>query len=122
MYILFSVFRSENNAMVNELNLHRTKKLLDYHGIAYIEALGCYKGSKEQSLKVPMTALSIVQSIASKYNQESILLVDSASQSSLLFANGEMIDLGIFSQISEAVALQSEAWTMIDNKFYRAGV
>jgi hypothetical protein len=122
MFIVFSVFRSENNAMLNELNLHKTKKLLSYHGIYYKEALGSYKGQKEQSLKVPMAALSIVRSIANKYNQESILLVDSASQSSLMFANGELMDLGLFRQINEAVALSSESWTMIDNKFYRAGV
>jgi hypothetical protein len=120
MFIIFSVFRTENSNMQNEVNLHKTKRLLDYYNIDYTEVLGCYKGSTEQSLRVPMAALGVIKAIAGKYNQESILLVDAENRVSLLFQNGETMDLGRLQEISEAEAFNSEAWSLIGNKYYKA--
>ncbi len=120
MYIIFSVFRSETSVMQNEINLHKTRKLLDYHGIDYTEVLGCYKGSKEQSLRVPMAALEVIKAIANKFNQESVLLVDSENRVSLLFQNNESMGLGMLKEITEFEALNSEAWSLIGNTYYKA--
>lgn len=120
MSIIFSVFKSTNNAMQNELNLHKTKKLLDYYGIAYQEAQGSYKGTLEQSLIVDLSHLSVIKSIANRFDQESILLIDSASQASLMFQSGELLDLGKFKHVSDKMALISDAWTLVNGKYYMA--
>jgi predicted phosphoadenosine phosphosulfate sulfurtransferase len=116
--IIFSVFKSELNSLENNLNMKKAKKLLEYYNIDFKEVIGSYQGTQESSLMVDLKHLNVIKSMADRYNQDSIMILDNDLNSMLLFQNNDTMSLGKFRHIESI--LDRDAWTLIDGLYYIA--
>lgn len=102
--------------------------------LAYIRALGSYKGTVSRSYivdighdgsrygEVDIAKLHKVLDLARTHKQESILLLDSVRNAMLLYIeSGEVVQLGRLNAVSKQDAESSEAWTLVDGTYYKAG-
>lgn len=86
--------------------------------------IGCYKDETETSFKVEIKSnsdLKNIKNIASRYGQESILVVDVNSRAILHFLNSNVIEpIGTFLKVSKDEAANLDAWTYVahTNEFY----
>lgn len=112
MKIIFSVYK----------NFTLSEALL-YDNIAVelkaTKAQGRYKGQDEPSLLVDFTKLNRVLQVCRQQDQESILILADDNESYLLFLKDmTTVKLGYFIEVSEDVALASDAFTRIENKYF----
>lgn len=87
--IIFSVYKNNKNEFANLDNHKKTIDLLNKNNISFKEIEGSYNGYKEKSLLVldNIDNLILVNELVKKFNQESILLVDSNRHGILKFIN-----------------------------------
>jgi hypothetical protein len=95
--IIFSVFNLDRSYGENKQAHDRVLELLINNSIPHKELEGVYKGTSEASILVPDTQdnKALINQIAMKHNQESILLLDSNRHAMLSqVANGVSMSLG----------------------------
>jgi len=109
--------------LVNENNVYRTSLLKDMLlglNLNFHEAIGCYKGTKEQSFFVTPKDTIEMQAITdiafNQFNQESVLTQDSAGVSYLEYQNGSIERLGAMIEVTDVTGL--DAYTKINNRYY----
>jgi molybdopterin-guanine dinucleotide biosynthesis protein A len=116
-YFIFSGEYYKNTDAENATATQIISQGLKAAGIPFKEAVGAYKGVKEFSFVVPARFESQVLEIARAFNQESVLFIDSMSNASLQYLDGDKIErIGRFTQVNSPQGL--EAWSMIDGRFY----
>jgi len=120
--------------VVIELNLYDQDLelgVLYSAGLAFVPALGSYKGMTNRSYvldigregefygEIDQSKLNIALDLASKHKQESVLMLDSNRRAQLYYIESqELVDLGQLSAIGKTVADASEAWTLVNGTYY----
>ena len=121
--IIFSAELSELDQASNNRRTFLLHEIIDTITSKYNTIEGVYKGTKEQSFIVTgnLKTINLIKSIAfERFNQESVLLQDTNGRAYLEFQDGSTQELGRLKEVSKKVAENSEAYTVIDNKFFLA--
>jgi hypothetical protein len=88
------------------------------------EATGFYKGTQENSFICIINNnedQNVVAQIAlNNFDQESVLIQDSNGQAYLEFQDSKTLELGRLTQVDKSVAIESDCYTEINNKYYLA--
>lgn len=111
-FIIFSVEREELTEDENVINTYKIEEELKELEIDYKIVKGYYDGVEENCFLVINTSQNNYHTlrIASKYNQESILLVDQFRNAKLYYLDTRVtINLGKWTKIDEIVGV--DAWT-----------
>lgn len=122
-YVVFSIDNEHLPAMVETF-----EALLNKHNIGFAKLLGSYKGQQENSWIVNGKAwMNYPLFELWTKHQESVLMLSNRDRNNnyeakLLYGDGRKEALGTLREVSEAEALQSEAWTkrMDSGKYYLA--
>jgi len=119
------IISAELSSKTFESNRQRTQTLKDCIedvGLVFKEALGVYKGSKEVSLVVLVEnqlEIDTLKDFAFKnFDQESVLYQDSNQEAYLLYNNGKTEQLVILEEVLQEVALKSDSYTIMNDKYY----
>ena len=122
-FIIFAL----NTNMDNHNEFEFVKRVV---GNSAIRCTGMYKGVAENSYKIDVFKINDMDELClllesfgnGGHGQESILYVDSRGNSYLRFQeNGYKFHgtyIGIFTQVDCDVALNEDAYTLVNNKFY----
>jgi len=107
------------------VDMASTKKTEDYlkqQGIEYKRVQGVYKGTPEESFVVSNTPANakIVNRIATKFNQDSIIHTDAEGNVKLIYNNGEEKFIGAMREVSpeETKTLQSYTFDPKSGKYF----
>ena len=107
-----------------EINSNNTLALIDsLIGLKakFRACTGSYKGVQEQSFLVKMDHrinLKVMISLVKHFNQDSGLLLDN-NIGTLFYGNGRIEKLeGQFQEIDKNEAMNIDAWTKIENRFF----
>lgn len=127
-----STLNSNKTRMVLALNLNSLgEELVMIKAVTGIDytlppLLGSYKGETERSYVFEYNNLNeylVLLHLAKHTRQESVLLLNEANDTALLFCeSGERVPLGQFKTVEQSEALSHDAWSYspVDNKFYLA--
>lgn len=94
---------------------------LELSGFKFGQSKGCYKGTTERSYVVLVNTqddINRLQSIAAKYNQDSILLKDANGLAHLMYGNGTEEVLGRMVGVNKSEALKQDAWTELNGQYF----
>jgi len=87
----------------------------------FIPAIGSYKGTQENSFVVMLTDsadIEVLRGFAAKFNQDSILYIDSNGLSTLLYGDNTSENIPTPRFMCESEALNKDAWTKIGSNYY----
>jgi hypothetical protein len=87
-FVILSAERGSNNPMQNSVFTDELESILKSNGYAYKKVEGRYKNQKEESFVVILNrsdSLTQLIRLASKFDQESILLVNSDRKAELIY-------------------------------------
>lgn len=108
-----------------ESNRQRTETLegmLNDCNFRFKKALGCYKGSSEDSFVVVLRDAQELETLKdfafTNFEQESILYQDANQEAYLVFANGKTEQLGRLEQVDKKEATSQEAFTVMGGNYY----
>ncbi|MCJ8334857.1 MAG: hypothetical protein MJH10_11500 [Epibacterium sp.] len=122
-FIIFAL----NTNMTNHNEFEFVKRVV---GNSAMRCTGMYKGVAENSYKIDVTKINDMEELHlllesfgnGGHGQECILYVNSRGESHLCFQeNGYKFCgtyIGIFTQVDFDVALNEDAYTLLNNKFY----
>lgn len=116
---IFSVYQSNESERFNLLNHIETVDELTHNGHEIIETNGKYKGQSELSILIKGDVENLVSEHCKLNNQESYLRIDQNNNAELIFVKTpKTIQLGIFTEVSQNEANESDASTEINGKFF----
>lgn len=97
--VIFSVYQNDVNPMLNQLAHATTLKTLDLLNIEYMEVDGVYKGVAEKSILLQshdyernFKNIEKAKTIASDFNQESILAIENDDTAQLYYLAEDRIE------------------------------
>jgi hypothetical protein len=108
----------------NDVYTYRMQSALEGKGYSFIKVLGCYKGTQEESFLVIASedeTLDYLKDLATKFEQESILIVndDVERSADLWFAKtNELQRAGYMRPIDASRVKYMDAWTLVGNEFF----
>jgi len=123
-FVIISVFRNNKPLFENIDNTAKAVTHLQSFGLKTKIVDGVYKGDSEKSILVPIINqnfdLSTVKQLASIYDQESILFVDSDRNAKLIFLKNSLgnQNLGKFISVPKGIAIQVENYTFDGKDHY----
>lgn len=85
---------------------------------------GCYKGSVETSFMVALegsVTLQTIVNLAQEYNQESILTIDEELNTTLLYMDGRVENLGLYQEVKEWNKGDCYSKCLKTGKLFKAG-
>lgn len=113
--IIFSVNQKDNPKVINDSVKELAVNCLTKNNVDFKEIIGSYKGTKEPSFCVNDNPENreIVLGLAKRHCQESILLIDSNLNASLLYTKDNSQEkLGKFIAVNETEAKKQDSWTL----------
>lgn len=119
--IILSGELSNQTKLENQSRTADLYKSLRSLNIPFKTVVGVYKGVKEESfVTTPRDAseFSTVLSLASHFDQESVLHLDSNRRAKLIFRGGQVEHLGYFTSVPEKIARAQDAYTQDGDDFY----
>ena len=111
----FAVISAELAGDPCGLNAQATSELrrdLDRHALRFVSVLGSYKGATENSFVVLLSSVvdwHAVEALASRYDQESVLLVNADRTAALHYTDGRVEGIGQWTAVDSVTGLDS--WT-----------
>lgn len=87
-------------------------------GLFVVDAVGVYKGHKEESRIVHGLSQYQVLLLAREFDQESVLEMDEELNGRLIFPSSPAVNLGKLQEVDDHSAMRGEAYTRIGNRFY----
>jgi hypothetical protein len=113
----FIVLSAELSSLSARENLQRTEEMRDLlRGCKW--GFGAYRGVQENNLIIPVDLLNFAQYLATRFGQESYLLVTNKGAHVLDSLTGVALLSGRWEEVSESEAKQQEAWTNVDGNYY----
>jgi hypothetical protein len=112
--VIFSVYQSSLDEGTNFINSQTVSALMTMEGIKFHQVFGVYKNSKELSFVVDSDLIRLARHYGTKYNQESILVIDDKLNTELEFLPLSIIpnlELGIFREVPESFAKLKDSYT-----------
>lgn len=98
---------------------------LDRLELDFAPCSGSYKGELEKSFIVfdsdphRLDTCELVVDVAESFGQESVLIVNAKQNAKLLYvASGASVLVGKFTEVPLADAVNREAWTLFNDKYY----
>jgi hypothetical protein len=89
-------------------------------GLSFTTVTGRYKGTTEESFMVvgSPSVESTIRELASKFGQESYLIVNNENQGFLNDNSGELVKLGQYTETTKEDALKHDSNSEIDGRFF----
>ena len=123
-FIVMSAYIPEASDTINQERHQQLKWILNSGSYQYKEVEGCYKDTKELALLVHVQSPTDLDSLimtAGNFLQESVLLVGSDKQASLLYLeDSSTVQLGILREVSPDEAGESYMIDPQTGKYWRA--
>ena len=121
-FVILSAELEGNTVLGNLLATNNLESCLDDLGLQYKQVEGCYKGVSEVSFMVMTpceSTLEVVKDLGLKsFGQESVLFRGYDGRCVLYYGDGGIERLGTFKQVSQSEALQNDAYTLVDGKYW----
>lgn len=118
MRIIFSVFQKDKSDLVNHCNHFEAMQDLERQGIDYSILEGVYKGTKELSFETKSVLTGLA--LARKYDQESVLTIDSENRAVLDYGFRNKINLGQWVETTKDIAEKQDSYSYhpVTNKYF----
>ena len=122
--IIFSVFQKDRPDFSNQDNHQCIVQRLSQQSIGFKVLDGVYQGETEKSIMVIDTPemRQTVESICKQFNQECYLTSDSERNTSLVYPDGKVIQIGTLKRISQSEAEKLDGYSVdtTDGSFWAA--
>ncbi len=121
----FIILSAELSTLSINENRNRTVNLfkcLKELGFNFRPIEGCYKGATEISFMVIVKDEAEIETVKDlglkSFKQDSILFRDYKGETSLIFNNSDIMSIGRFKQVDRSIALQYDAYSVVDNNYW----
>lgn len=120
--VLMSAELSTLNQTQNNDRTAELERLMLEKGLKFGPATGSYKGTLEKSFVIDASEdiLPVVDELARKFGQESVLVVDENQKATLIFSDGKKEVLGQMMAVDHENA--GENWTLVNGQYFTVKV
>lgn len=117
-FFIISAERANCTDVVNNARTSALEDDLKHSGYKFDQIAGCYKGSLETSFIVYTDSIVLALDLTARYQQDTVLVRTYDNKCSVLSKYGDAEFIGYFEQVTEAIALQQDNYSIIDGLYW----